>query len=314
MTPNSRFITTTLILSLGLLGGLTTTSAAKTSRHQMAPKHLKAMLAWAKTNAVTPQVDFKTAVRVSKGSAQLIRVGTSRCSRTTSDLCMDGHPVIDKVSVIVVSNSRVVTKYYRPIRGMMRLEGFWLEGHSHRGGTDVMGYLSDDGRRWHVGARTTMTPRAGAARAKIRPIDLEAFVASFESAGLDELFDSVQGPRFQQLSGDAMEALLDASFGAQFQTGVDVGGANDIGDAGRETAGAYQRLIDALNNGGSQDREGAKETGKKVSDAVEKVGKNGKKGFFKWLFGRLTAKRAVRAVSDYVVIYDEETIREILGM
>ena len=314
MTRHQRILITALTLSLSILGGISVASAASHGRADLSSKHLRAMLAWAKQNTVTPEPVEHRILRARAGSVELVRLANRRCKSAGVELCMNGRPVVDQLRLSVEGHSRAMTTYYRPVRGVMQLHGFWLEGRHARGGADVIGFLSDDNRRWHIGARAALL--RGVTSAKIsQPIDIEDFMADFVDLGVDSIFDSVQGTRFVPLSESAMESLLAGSFASQFQMeGAAHSTVMDIGEAAEETSSVLELLDAALRGGGSQDRAAGKRTGKSMAKATRRVGSSGHKGLWQRVVGMLVKHRTSRLMTECVVTYDDETIRDVFGL
>lgn len=316
MTRHQRILITALTLSLSTLGGISVASAASHGRADLSSKHLRAMLAWAKHNTVTPQPAEHRILRATAGSVELVRLANRRCKSAGVELCMNGRPVVDQLRLSAEGHSRAMTTYYRPVRGVMQLQGFWLEGRHARGGADVIGFLSGDNRRWHIGARAALVRGSASASAKaFEPIDIEDFIADFVDLGVDSIFDSVQGSRLVPLSESTMERLLDGSFTSQFQmTGAAYGAVMDIGQAGEETGSVLELIDAALRGGGSPDRAAGKRAGKPMAKATRRVGSSRHKRLWKWVVGKLAKHRTSRLMTDHVVTYDDETLREVFGL
>ena len=310
MTRHQRILITALALSLSTLGGISVASAASHGRADLSSKHLRAMLAWAKHNTVTPEPAEHRILRATARSVELVRLGNRRCQSSGVELCMNGRPVVDKLRLSAQGHSRAMTTYYRPVRGIMQLQGFWLEGRHARGAADVMGFLSDDNRRWHIGARVALA--RGIANAKtIQPIDIEDFMADFVGLGVDSVFDSVQAGRFVPLSESTMERLLDGSF-APHSKMVDV--AMNVSDAAEQTSSVLASLDDALGAGGPHDRVTGQRTGKSMAEATRRAGSSRYMGLWRWVVGQLAKHRTSRLMTEYVVTVDDETLQEVFGL
>lgn len=309
MTRHQRILITALALSLSTLGGISVASAASHSRADLSSKHLRAMLAWAKHNTVTPEPAEHRILRATARSVELVRLGNRRCQSSGVELCMNGRPVVDKLRLSAQGHSRAMTTYYRPVRGIMQLQGFWLEGRHARGAADVMGFLSDDNRRWHIGARVALA--RGIANAKtIQPIDIQDFMADFVGLDVDSVFDSVQAGRFVPLSESTMERLLDGSF-APHSKMVDVA---SISDAAEQTGSVLASLDAALRVGGPHDRVAGQRTGKSMAKAKRRASSSRHTGLWRWVVGQLAKHRTSRLTAEYVVTIDDETLREVFGL